>query len=130
MLDAQQSEKEQAMLKRASLIAKSMTGFMTIALLVLWPMPMYGSGYGMCLRSFFLLLGSLLEYQDRTPERSTRETCLLSERLLGNGSAKSESRTVFSKKFFTGWVVVGILWLFCSAFVSFGAPIPTGLTLI
>lgn len=23
---------------------------------------------------------------------------------------------VFSKKFFTGWVVVGILWLFCSAF--------------
>lgn len=23
---------------------------------------------------------------------------------------------VFSKKFFTGWVSVGILWLFCSAF--------------
>lgn len=23
---------------------------------------------------------------------------------------------VFSKKFFTGWVVVGILWLFCSCF--------------
>ena len=70
VLDAQQSEKEQAMLKRASVIAKSMTVFMTVALLVLWPMPMYGSGY------------------------------------------------VFSKKFFTGWVVVGILWLFCSAFVS------------
>ena len=60
-------EKEQAKLTRASLIAKSLTGFMTIALLILWPMPMYGSAY------------------------------------------------VFSKKFFTGWVSVGILWLFCSA---------------
>ena len=30
-----------------------------------------------------------------------------------------ELRLVFSRKFFTGWVVVGILWLFCSAFVSF-----------
>ena len=70
ILDAQQSEKEQATLKRASTIAKSMTVFMTVALLVLWPMPMYGSGY------------------------------------------------VFSRKFFTGWVVVGILWLFFSAFVS------------
>lgn len=70
VLDAQQSEKEQAVLKRASKIAKSMTVFMTLALLILWPMPMYGSGY------------------------------------------------VFSRKFFTGWVVIGILWLFCSAFVS------------
>lgn len=23
---------------------------------------------------------------------------------------------IFSKKFFTGWVVVGILWIFCSLF--------------
>jgi len=60
-------EKEQAKLTRASLIAKTLTGIMTIALLVLWPMPMYGSGY------------------------------------------------VFSKPFFTGWVVIGILWIFCSA---------------
>lgn len=59
---------EQAKLNHAFYIAKSLTGFMTIALLILWPMPMYGSGY------------------------------------------------VFSKNFFTGWVVVGILWLFCSAF--------------
>ncbi|KAL1630543.1 urea active transporter [Neofusicoccum ribis] len=57
---------EQAKLKRASRIARGLTAFMTISFLVLWPMPMYGSGY------------------------------------------------VFSKKFFTGWVVVGILWLFCS----------------
>lgn len=59
---------EQSKLKRASVIAKSLTAFMTLAMLVLWPMPLYGSGY------------------------------------------------VFSKKFFTGWVSVGILWLFCSSF--------------
>lgn len=38
----------------------------TLIFLVLWPMPLYGTGY------------------------------------------------VFSKKFFTGWVVVGIIWIFCS----------------
>ena len=63
-----QEEEEQAKLLKASRIARWMTVFMTLALLVLWPMPMYGSGY------------------------------------------------VFSRKFFTGWVVVGILWMFCSAF--------------
>lgn len=57
---------EQAKLFKASRIARWMTLFMTLAFLVLWPMPMYGSGY------------------------------------------------IFSKKFFTGWVVVGILWMFCS----------------
>lgn len=62
-----EEEAEQAKLYKASRIARWMTLVMTLALLVLWPMPMYGSGY------------------------------------------------VFSKKFFTGWVVVGILWMFCSA---------------
>ena len=57
---------EQRKLLRASFIAKTMTVVLTLSLLILWPMPMYGSGY------------------------------------------------VFSEKFFTGWVVVGILWLFCS----------------
>ncbi|MCJ1398376.1 hypothetical protein MMC11_001574 [Xylographa trunciseda] len=66
-LTPEESAKETAMLTRASFIAKSLTAIMTICLLVLWPMPMYGSGY------------------------------------------------VFSKPFFTGWVSVGILWLFCSA---------------
>ena len=66
-LSPEETEKERALLARSSLIAKSLTGIMTLALLVLWPMPMYGSGY------------------------------------------------VFSKPFFTGWVVVGILWLFGSA---------------
>ncbi|KAK3201656.1 hypothetical protein GRF29_164g184883 [Pseudopithomyces chartarum] len=63
-----QEEEEQAKLLKASKIARWMTVFMTLAFLVLWPMPLYGTGY------------------------------------------------VFSKKFFTGWIVVGILWMFCSAF--------------
>ena len=42
-----------------------------LSFLVLWPMPMYGSGY------------------------------------------------IFSKKFFTGWVTVGIIWIFCS-FIAVG----------
>ncbi|MCJ1412970.1 hypothetical protein MMC19_007071 [Ptychographa xylographoides] len=66
-LTPDEAAKETAALTRASVIAKSLTVFMTFALLILWPMPMYGSGY------------------------------------------------VFSKPFFTGWVVVGILWLFFSA---------------
>jgi urea-proton symporter len=84
-----EEQDEQKKLLRAGKIARSLTVFLTIALLVLWPMPMYGSGY------------------------------------------------IFSKPFFTGWVTVGkilthymicrraltrkllllgILWLFCSAF--------------
>ena len=55
-------------LDRASFIAKSLAAFLTIALLVLWPMPMYGSSY------------------------------------------------IFSLDFFTGWVVVGIIWIFFSLF--------------
>lgn len=66
---AAEFEEEQKKLTRAGRISKTMTLILTIALLVLWPMPMYGSGY------------------------------------------------IFSKPFFTGWVTVGILWIFC----SFGA---------
>jgi len=65
---AAEEEAEQSQLMRAAKTARWLTVFLTLALLVLWPMPMYGSGY------------------------------------------------VFSKKFFTGWISVGILWLFCSAF--------------
>ena len=61
-----ESDAEQAKLKKSALIARSITVFMALALIILWPMPMYGSGY------------------------------------------------IFSRKFFTGWVSVGILWLFCS----------------
>lgn len=36
---------EIAKLNKAAVISRSLTVFMTIALLVLWPMPMYGTGY-------------------------------------------------------------------------------------
>jgi urea-proton symporter len=62
-VSADEEALEQAKLLRASKIAKWTTVGMTLALLVLWPMPLYGTGY------------------------------------------------IFSKSFFTGWVVVGIIWL-------------------
>lgn len=66
-LSEQQTQADATHLAKSARIARWLTATMTVALLVLWPMPMYGSGY------------------------------------------------VFSKPFFTGWVVVGIIWLFCSA---------------
>ncbi|KAI5198836.1 hypothetical protein AUEXF2481DRAFT_62688 [Aureobasidium subglaciale EXF-2481] len=61
-------ELEQKHLLRASKIARTLTVCLVLCFLILWPMPMYGTGY------------------------------------------------VFSKKFFTGWIVVGILWLFVTSF--------------
>lgn len=63
-----ESEEETRLLNRAALYARTLTIFMALAFLILWPIPMYGSSY------------------------------------------------VFSKKFFTGWVVVGIIWLFITVF--------------
>lgn len=63
-----EAEAENTKLNKAFKIASSMTVILTLALLILWPMPLYGTGY------------------------------------------------IFSVKFFTGWISVGILWLFCSAF--------------
>ncbi|EME46110.1 hypothetical protein DOTSEDRAFT_148063 [Dothistroma septosporum NZE10] len=63
-----QEAAEQQKLQKAAKFARILTVFLAVSLLVLWPMPMYGSGY------------------------------------------------IFSKNFFTGWVSVGILWLFCSSF--------------
>ncbi|KAK2608438.1 urea active transporter [Conoideocrella luteorostrata] len=62
---------EQRKLNKASKIASITAISMVLAFLVLWPMPMYGTGY------------------------------------------------IFSKKFFTGWVAVGIIWIFCS-FIAVG----------
>ncbi|KAF1987589.1 Na+/solute symporter [Aulographum hederae CBS 113979] len=84
MLDIKQSEDaeedrdeedEQRTLLRARKIARFLVAFLTLAFLLLWPIPMYGSGY------------------------------------------------IFSKRFFTGWVIVGILWLFCSLFMVGFIPI-------
>ncbi|KAJ6101994.1 hypothetical protein N7486_004421 [Penicillium sp. IBT 16267x] len=63
-----ENEDEIRKLNKAALYSRSLTVFLALTLLILWPIPMYGTSY------------------------------------------------VFSKKFFTGWVVVGILWLFCTLF--------------
>lgn len=42
---AAEEAEEQHKLFRASRIAKMMTVVLTLALLILWPMPMYGTGY-------------------------------------------------------------------------------------
>jgi hypothetical protein len=67
---ADSEEVEQQKLTKAANIARITTVVMTLILLVLWPFPLYGTGY------------------------------------------------IFSKKFFTGWVSVGIIWMFFSAYVS------------
>lgn len=71
-------EEEENRLKRASKIAGYLCLFLCIAMLVVWPMPMYGSKY------------------------------------------------VFSKKFFTGWVVVGFIWIFFTAFMVIIFPLYEG----
>ncbi|GAD92830.1 urea transporter (Dur3), putative [Paecilomyces variotii No. 5] len=65
---AAQEAEELRKLNKASKLARIITVFMAISLLVIWPMPMYGSSY------------------------------------------------VFSKPFFTGWIVVGLIWLFGTSF--------------
>ena len=57
------------LLKRSAKYARIACVVVTLILLIIWPMPMYGSGY------------------------------------------------IFSKQFFTGWIVVAIIWLFFSLFV-------------
>lgn len=54
---------EQAKLKKAAIISRSLTAFMTIALLVLWPMPMYGSGYVFSKKFFTgMLIHPMIQY--------------------------------------------------------------------
>ena len=63
-----QDPEEKALLDRYAKIARVICVVMALCFLILWPMPMYGTGY------------------------------------------------IFSRKFFTGWVVVGIIWIFFSTF--------------
>lgn len=115
-------EAEQEKLLRAGRISKSVTVVMTIAFLVLWPMrkclspsapspglyygavltpstlAMYGSGY-IFSKQFFTGKSGLLWIPRPPPPRSSRDGTL---RLTRNSK--------------TGWVVVGIIWIFCSLF--------------
>lgn len=54
-------EAEQKHLKKSAIIARSMTIFMTVALLVLWPMPLYGTGYVFS-KKFFTGMTPLLDF--------------------------------------------------------------------
>lgn len=74
----EKAQHEEQLLKRASTIAGCICLFMSFCLLVLWPMPMYGTKY------------------------------------------------VFSRNFFTGWVVVGIIWIFFSGFTVIVYPLYEG----
>lgn len=69
---------DEELLRKASKKAGYLCLFLAIAMLVVWPMPMYGSKY------------------------------------------------VFSKKFYTGWVVVGMIWIFFSAFCVILLPLWQG----
>lgn len=64
----EEDEEELKKLNKAAFMSRGLTIGMVICFLLLWPIPMYGSGY------------------------------------------------VFSRQFFTGWIVVGIIWLFGTAF--------------
>ena len=52
LLPSSESSDDQARLTRASTVAKTLTASMTLALLILWPMPLYGSGYVFSKRFF------------------------------------------------------------------------------
>ncbi|KAI6905493.1 urea active transporter-like protein [Hortaea werneckii] len=68
-------EAERKKLDRAAKIARILCVSLALCFIILWPMPMFGSGY------------------------------------------------IFSKSFYTGWVVVGIIWLFCSSGVVVFLPL-------
>lgn len=74
----EEAKSEEEHLRKASKIAGWLCLAMSISLLVIWPMPMYGTKY------------------------------------------------IFSKKFFTGWVTVGIIWIFVTAFIVIIYPLWEG----
>ncbi|QLG70264.1 hypothetical protein HG535_0A02020 [Zygotorulaspora mrakii] len=71
-------KEEEEHLRKASKYAGYLCLFLSIAMLVVWPMPMYGSSY------------------------------------------------IFSRKFFTGWVVVAIIWMFFTGFAVIIFPLYEG----
>lgn len=78
---------EIAQLNKAAKIARSLTVFMTVALLVLWPMPMYGTKYVFS-KGFF------------TGKQNSHGLDPLEEKANP----------------LSGWVVVGIIWILFSTF--------------
>ena len=122
-----EAEAEQKHLKTAAIIARSLTVFMTIALLVLWPMPMYGSGY-IFSKKFFTGKFGPSHAHDSFPYacvRANRSVLAdLPSRLryisrrnkLPSSLVAIQRHETLLTQIRIGWVTVGILWLFCSAF--------------
>ncbi|EGV61906.1 urea active transporter [Yamadazyma tenuis] len=75
MVNKDKYAEESAMLAKSFKIVVALCAFLTISMVVIWPMPMYGSSY------------------------------------------------IFSKKFFTGWIVVGFMWIFFTAGVTIIGPV-------
>ncbi|CAF0991467.1 unnamed protein product [Adineta ricciae] len=71
-------EREMVLLTRNSKVARITAALLTLCLIILWPWPMYGTGY------------------------------------------------VFSKPFFTGWIIIGIIWMFISFIIVGIYPIIEG----
>lgn len=78
LADAESQEAESARLNKAFKFALSICIFLAVCLILLWPIPMYGSGY------------------------------------------------IFSRKFFTGWIVVLFIWSFITAFIVIIGPLWEG----
>jgi hypothetical protein len=95
----QDDELEQTKLAKAAKIARWLTVFLTLALLVLWPMPMFGSGY---------------IFSKKVSESSSLRVCEIEM----NGMADNDVL-----QFFTGWVTVGIIWLFASSVICIILPV-------
>lgn len=78
LVKAEEYAEESQRLKKAFWKAACICIFLALSLIILWPMPMYGSGY------------------------------------------------IFSKKFFTGWIVVLFIWTFITSFIVIIGPIWEG----
>ncbi|KDN70275.1 putative sodium symporter family protein [Colletotrichum sublineola] len=87
---------EKAKLDRAAKTARWLTVGVTLVLLILWPMPLYGSGY---------VFGKSVSHALITEKAQRVVLCFL------------------TLQFFTGWVVVGITWLFASVIMVVFLPI-------
>lgn len=91
----QDDELEQTKLAKAAKIARWLTLFLTLALLVVWPMPMFGSGY-------------IFSKKVSAPPPEIEF-----DEMADNGVLQ----------FFTGWVTVGIIWLFASSVICVILPV-------
>jgi hypothetical protein len=103
-------------LRKAAYIARGITLFLFLALFIIWPLT-YDSPFPYC----------------RTPSQATKPSLEDWEKIefvLTESSSLYGTAYMFSKKFFTGWVIVSLLWAFFSFFSVTIFPIIEGRHLI